>query len=83
MVAGGADFGSFCTDNDVSTVAAFPYLHLTFGKDGSGLYILQQRTIALFVVTSDFGYEAELFSKSGKPSSSAVFAKPSYMSVHS
>ena len=40
VIAGGADFGSLSTDDDVTAVAAFPYLNFALSKNLLCFYVL-------------------------------------------
>ncbi len=59
MIAGRADFGRFCPDDDMSAVAALPYFDLTLFKYRRGLYIFQQCTVSLLVVFLDCAHKPE------------------------
>ena len=70
-------------NNDVAAVTAFPNLNFALLENLSGFDVLQKGAITLFMVLLDFANHAELGRQSLKPSSSAVLAKSSYISVHS
>ena len=59
MVAGGADLRGLLAHDDVTAVAALPYLDLTLGKDLRHLHIVQQGTVALLMVLFNGGDQAE------------------------
>ena len=67
----------------MTAVAAFPYRNGALFKYACGFDVFKQGAIAFLVVFFDCAYKTEFFRKFVKPSSSAVFAKPSYISVHS
>ena len=68
MVAGGADLGSLCADDDMPAVAALPDLDLALRENFSRLDIVQQGAIALLVVLLDCGDQAELAARAqGSP----------------
>ena len=71
------------SDCYMSAVAAFPYFYFAFGENLGGFHIAKQCAITLFVVLFNCGYRRNFAASPAKPSSSAVFAKPSYISVHS
>ena len=83
MSAGWADFRSLGAYYDVTAVAAFPHLHLAFLEYFLRLHIVKEGTVTLFVALLDGSHKAELRCQSGEAFSSAVFAKASYISVHS
>ena len=83
MVTGGADLRGLLPYHDVAAVAALPHLHLALGKHLRHLHVAQQCPIALLMVLLNGPHQAESLGQLMKPSSSAVLAKPSYMSVHS
>ena len=60
MVAGGADLGSLCADDDVPTVAALPDLDFALRENLGRLDIVQQCAVALLMVLLNGGDEAEL-----------------------
>ena len=60
MVAGGADLGSLCADDDVPTVAALPDLDFALRENLGRLDIVQQCAVALLMVLLYGGDEAEL-----------------------
>ena len=66
MCAGGTQLGCVRTDDDMTAVAAFPYLNLALCKDSGGFDVLEQRAVAFLVVAFDGGNETELGSKLGK-----------------
>ena len=83
MVAGGANLRGLLAHDDVTAVAALPHLDLALGEDLRHLHIVQQGTVALLVMLFNGGDRRKRWASSWKPSSSAVLAKPSYISVHS
>ena len=50
MVAGGANLRGLLAHDDVTAVAALPYLDLTLGKDLRRLHIVQQGAVSLLMV---------------------------------
>ena len=60
MVAGGADLGSLCADDDVPAVAALPDLDFALRENLGRLDIVQQCAVALLMVLLNGGDEAEL-----------------------
>ena len=66
MMAGGAEFGCDLSDDDVSAVAAFPYLDLALFKNSGGLYVAKQGAVALLVMLFNGGHQAEFPSQFGK-----------------
>ena len=66
MIAGGANFGSLCSNDDVSAVAAFPNLDFALFNYLSHLNVLKKRTISFFVVLFDGGNKPEFSCKLGK-----------------
>ena len=75
MITCRANLGSFCTNNYMSAIPTLPDLDLALLEHFLHLDILQKRTVS--------ATRRNLAASSGNPSSSAVFAKPSYISVHS
>ena len=63
MSANRADFGSFCSDNNVSASTTFPYLYFTFRENFGSFYVFQQSTVTLFMVLLDFSYKTKLRGK--------------------
>ena len=61
--AGWANFWCFCTNNNVTTVAAFPNLNFAPFKDRSSFDIFEKSTEAFFVVLFNFSNQEEFFSK--------------------
>lgn len=55
--------GKFCTNNNVTTVAAFPNLNFAPFKDRSSFDIFEKSTEAFFVVLFNFSNQEEFFSK--------------------
>ena len=49
----------FCSDHDMSAVAALPYLYFALLEYGSCLYIFQESTITLFVMFLDLADHTE------------------------
>ena len=66
MSAGWADFRSLCAYYDVTAVAAFPHLHLTFLEYFLRLHIAKEGTVTLFVTLFDGCHKAELRCQSGE-----------------
>lgn len=83
VIAGGADFGGLGAHNDVAAVAALPHFYFALGKHFCHFNVVQQGAVALFVMLSMAPTRRNRAASSGKPSSSAVLAKLSYISVHS
>ena len=79
----GANFRSLGANNDVAAVTAFPNLNFALLENLSGFDVLQKGTITLFMMLLDFATMRNLAARALKPSSSAVLAKSSYISVHS
>lgn len=77
------DIRRFRSHDDVTAVSAFPDLNFTFGENGRGFNVFQQSTVTFFVMFSISPTMRNFAASSGKPSSSAVLANPSYISVHS
>ena len=61
MIAYRTDLQSFCSDNNMTTVAALPYLNFALLKYLSSIKILKKRTISVFVVLFDFSYCSDCF----------------------
>lgn len=54
MITRRADFRRLCSDDDVSAVAALPYLHFALFKYGRRLHVLKQSAVSFFVVFLNF-----------------------------
>ena len=61
--AGGADLRSGGAHNDMTAVAALPYLYFALFKDLGGLHIAQQGTVAFLMALFDGSYQTELGSQ--------------------
>ena len=72
-----------CSDHDMPTVAALPYLYFTLFEYRSCLHIFKKGTVALLMVLLDLAYHTEFCCESMEPFLIGVFAKSSYISVHS
>ena len=83
MCANRANFRGFCSNDDVATVAAFPDFNFALFEYSGCFNVLKKCSVALFVMFFDCTYSTEFAARAGKPSASAVFAKSSYISVHS
>ena len=59
VFAGGADFGGFIADMDVSAVTAFPALGAGFDIDFAFFHIFDKFIVAVFVTFFDFGDSGE------------------------
>ena len=59
MIAGRADGGCLCSNDDVSAISALPYLDLALAEYLCGLDIAEQRAVALLVMTLYLSDEAE------------------------
>lgn len=80
---GGTHLRGGSPHHDVAAVAAFPHLNFALFKDLGSLHIVQQGAVALLMALLNGATRRNLAANSGNPSSSAVLAKPSYISVHS
>ena len=60
MCADRADFRRFRPHNDMTAVAALPYLDFALGKDFLGFYIFQQSTVTLLMMFLDLSNHTEL-----------------------
>ena len=63
MSANRANFGSLGAHNDVTAVAAFPNLYFALSEYLSSFYVLQQGSVALFMMAFDFAHSTEFSSQ--------------------
>ena len=66
MGADGADLRRGGAHDDMSAVAALPYLDLALGEDGGGLHVLKQGAISLLVLLLYGSHHTELDCKLGE-----------------
>ena len=83
MGAHGANLRRGAAEVDVAAVAALPHLDFALLEDLCGLYIVQQRTVALLVALLNGGHQAELGGQLREALLLSGLGKASYMSVHS
>ena len=83
MCANGAHFRSRLADHQVTAFAALPHHFFALFEDLLHLNVVEKLQEAFFMRLFDGADGAELCCEFGKASASAVFAKPSYISVHS
>lgn len=85
MSAGRTDLGRACAHNDMPAVAAFPYLYFASGKNLGRFNIMQQRTVALFMVLFNSGNQTEFCCQFGETFFLGGFGKArrTYQSIRS
>ena len=66
MIAGWADLWSLCSNDDVSTVSAFPYLNIALLEDRESLDILEKCSVSLFMMLLNCCYKTESSCKLNK-----------------
>ena len=59
MVAGGANFGGFGADDDVSAITTFPDFYFALFKYRCSFDVAKQRAVSFFVVLLDCRYLSE------------------------
>lgn len=83
VIANRANFRSFRAYYDMTAISAFPNLDLALFEYLRCFNVVEQCAVSFFVVFFNLANGSKLSSQFRKPSSSAVLAKPSYISVHS
>lgn len=83
MCANGAHLGSRLTDHQVTAFAALPHHFFALFEDLLHLNVVEKLQEAFFMRLFDGSDGTELCREFGKAFGFAVFAKPSYISVHS
>ena len=83
MIAGRTYLWSTHSNHNMTAVAAFPNLYLALCKYLCQLYIFKQCSVTLFMMFLNLCNQPKFSGQLRKSSSSAVFAKPAYISVHS